>query len=290
MIATSYTVYLITVSKEMNMPEAQTVHTERWDHDKAEAMAYLLVTRTEFPDLMDSQEKAIDKLHEKRDRIFLKSTQRSADLESEEFRDERTFPLRQFAIATRAALEEAEVEIELIETHDKHVETSIRASNELLEEYSRFYDTDTERFAAMSGEEFGEHIQKVDDHKRFIKLADEGLLYLRDTIKRPDLYGQWIEAGDQPKVDSAIVDVTRDNFKIVLQSMFGKDSEEVSQLMEEFKALNDASYDAYTPKAMVVAYCELSRKWHQFIADSKATKEAELESLLSTQGSTDTSQ
>lgn len=272
------------------MPEAQTEHTERWDHDKAEAMAYLLVTRTEFPDLMDSQEEAIAKLREKRHRILEKSTQRCADIELEEFRDERTFPLRQFAVATRAALEEAEVEIELIETHDKHVETSIRASNELLEEYSRFYDTDPQRFAAMAGEEFGGHIQKVDDHKRFIKFTDEGLLLLRDTMHRTDLYGKKIETGDQPKVEWAVVDVTRDNFKIVLQSMFGKDSEEVSQLMEEYKALNDASYDTYTPKAMVVAYCELSRKWHQFIADSKAAKEAELEALLSSQGSTDTSQ
>jgi hypothetical protein len=274
----------------MNMSESQAVHTEQWDRDKAEAMAYLLVTRTEFPDLMDTQEKEIDKLHEKRHRIIEKSTQRSADIESEELRDERTFPLRQFAVATRAALEEAEVEIELIEVRDKHVESSTLASNELLEEYSRFYDTDPERFSSMAGEEFGGHIQKVDDHRQFIMLADEGLLSLKDMMYMTDLYGKKIEADDQPRIDWAVVDVARDNFKVVLKSLFGRDSEEVTRLMEEYNALNDSSYDSYTPKAMAVAYCELNRKWHQFISDSKVAKEAELESLLSAHGSTETSQ
>lgn len=264
----------------MNMTEAQIVHTERWDHDKAEAMAYLLVTRTVFPDILESQQEELENLETKRHRIFLKSTQRSADLEAEEDKDARTLPLRLHAIATRAILEDDEVQIELIELHDKQIANATLASDELLEEYSRFYDIDPERFTAMPGEEFGKHVQRVDDYRKFIKAADEGLLELRDTVHKSDLYEEWIEIGKQPKIDSAVVDVACDRFSNSLESIFGDDSEEVKRLEEEYKALNDASYDVYTPKAMVVAFCELNRKWHQFIADTKAEKEAELEALL----------
>jgi len=267
--------------------EAPTVHTERWDLDKAAAMANLLITRTEFPELLDTHEVELAKLHQKQLGIVEKSTQRSFDLSVAEPSPEITLPLRLRAVAVRAILEETEVKIELIELRNKQINDATLVSDTLLDEYSRFYDTDPERFAGMTGEEFGEHVQAVDDLRGFVRSADAALSNTRQTMDRSDYYGECIEKGDKPQIDWAVVDVACDSFRYPLERMFGPDSDEVRQLKEEYTALNEASYDTYTPQSMVLAFCELNRKWHQFISDSKLDKELELQSLLAAQDSAD---
>lgn len=267
----------------MNMAEVQIEDTGRWDHDKAAAMAHQLITRTEFLDLLESQVEKLKRTEAKRFGILEKSTQRSIELAEAETTDARTLLLRQRAVAARAVMEEAEIEIELIELRDRQIAEATQVSDELLEYYSRFYDTNPERFAAMDGEQFGDLIQKIDDYKAFSRASNKGLSYLRDTMSRTSLYDEWLKDGKRPHVDYAVVDVTRDCFKDSLQHMFGKDSEEVKQLIEEYQALNDNAYETLSPRALVLAYCELNRKWHQFIVDAKAAKEEELEALLSDQ-------
>lgn len=263
------------------MSEIQPIETEQWDNDKAAAMAYLLMTRTEFPALLESQDQELEKLQARRLGIIEKSTQRSVDLTNGEARDEVTLPLRLRAVVTRAVLEETEVEIELIELRNKQKAQATETSNELLEEYSRFYDTNPKKFAKATGESFAEQVQQVDDMRRFIEAADEhGLVTLDQTMSRTKYYEREIEEGRQPVIDTSTINVASENLFYPINSMFGENSEEVRRLGIEYQALIDASYADLTPKGLVIAFCQLNHKWHRFIVDSKAAKEAELEELL----------
>lgn len=263
------------------MSELTSVPETVWDHDKAETLAYVLNHSLEFNNVFQGRQEIDSDIDDEVETKRAALAERKRGLEDNVELEAEIASMMMKRLNLQLDLLDVKQDISRELTRKESNLCALNTSNEILADYDTFYDTNPERFAQMTGEEFIEAYEPVAKAKAELEVIGEVISgNVRQIAHKTEFYRDQFEAGEQVFVGSAHIEVHCRELRSALSYIFGKDSSEAAELVREYDELKDAAYDIYTPKQLAEGLCVLNEKWINFIMITRAEKEIEIEQLL----------
>lgn len=256
----------------MHNPETQ--QEQRWEHDKAEVLGWLLYEHPEFVEAQAEQAIILEGYTEK-------CTQQTDAIENRMYQlengdsDPLTLEDRLNALSHRKCMIVFESAVEVTNIQRKMAPELIDRSNQILIIPETVYDSNPQLYKEDSADKLMSDTTTVEDCSIRLSEISGPLAVFQEQL---GTIHRWSES--KTYIDHAHVDRIRANVTAAIGYVFGERSLYIKELNDEFDQLNMDRYSEYTPEAYVQALRDLTVKWEAKVLEVEQHNQATIASIL----------
>lgn len=245
-----------------------------WNHDKAETLAAILAGAPEFMSLIDQF--AVEKadLAKQPTRVIAEYSEKLSQIDAHPSNNHELDELKTDALTYGLKQALAECKIAVILKEQEHRVLLRISEKTLLGPMEQLYDTDPQKFINMSREEIVDFANTVINLQTMLTVAEEELSRTQNWVDHCQTSINSGQATDTEKIE----DICK-KMVFSIRRVFGPNSDEAKQLVEDYKLLVDAEFESHTPANLTKAIADTTKKWRDEIVARKNQIELQLNEL-----------